>query len=393
MISYHHIGGRNGTFPLPLRDSPLTRDFNLVVYDADENCQASMTPDNQELWGNVTILPYCISGKNQIDNFNINHHPTTSSLYNFNPKYSKYAYIENPMYGNYILGDACKHIKKTTVQSYTLASILEKLNLEPIDFLSLDVQGAEYDILDSSRKLISMSCVGIQLEVAFGEIYKDQKLFADIHTLLETLGFELLDLDLFGRYSPIPIPVGFRGSEQPLYAEATYIRKIECFNKKNSLDLMLKAAFFALLHHKMGMCLHYLTKAADLGWPDTHTSSNDSHYIQLLLKIYALYKASEHLIFPSISSLVPHDAFQSYYSSNTTSKDVEHLSRNHKNLLILQENVEHVSDKNTHTLEQILDEYNLLDIKNCIRKNRQNELSILNKLKKRIERELADTVI
>ncbi len=38
MITYHHIGGRNGTYPLPLADSILLRDFHLALYDADENC-------------------------------------------------------------------------------------------------------------------------------------------------------------------------------------------------------------------------------------------------------------------------------------------------------------------------------------------------------------------
>ena len=59
MITYHHIGGRNGTYPLPLADSILLRYFH-----ADENCFKQMKKVEQKGWWKFSVYPYCI-GKNR----------------------------------------------------------------------------------------------------------------------------------------------------------------------------------------------------------------------------------------------------------------------------------------------------------------------------------------
>jgi len=42
MITYYHIGGRNGTYPLPLKQGKLLQDFHLVLYGADTDCFQQM---------------------------------------------------------------------------------------------------------------------------------------------------------------------------------------------------------------------------------------------------------------------------------------------------------------------------------------------------------------
>ena len=62
MITYHHIGGRNGTYPLPLKNSLLLSEFHLILYDADTNCFEQMKGVDQNSWGKVSVFPYCIGG-------------------------------------------------------------------------------------------------------------------------------------------------------------------------------------------------------------------------------------------------------------------------------------------------------------------------------------------
>jgi hypothetical protein len=96
-----------------------------------------------------------------------------------------------------------------TITPKTLTEIVCSTPLKHIDFLSLDVQGAEFDILKGADQLLKIKCIGVQLEAEFVKIYENQKTFSDINALMESLGFELLDLDSFGRCAPISIPIGF----------------------------------------------------------------------------------------------------------------------------------------------------------------------------------------
>lgn len=65
MINYHHIGGRNGTYPLPLKEGLLLKDFHLILYDADENCFDQISKDLHNSWGEVSVYPYCIGAETE----------------------------------------------------------------------------------------------------------------------------------------------------------------------------------------------------------------------------------------------------------------------------------------------------------------------------------------
>jgi FkbM family methyltransferase len=380
LINYHHIGGRNGTFPLPIESKILKRDFHLYLYDADENCHAQMTPVDSDCWASVTTLPYCIGADSSEHEFNINYHPTTSSLYKFNPAYKDYTYVDNPKYGSYILGDAFKHIKSHSIKTHTLTTVIDELNLEPIDYLSLDVQGAEYDIINSSQQLLLNYCTGLRLEIGFADVYKNQKLFHEMHPLLDSLGFELIDLDLFGRCSPTPVPLGFRGVEQPLYGEATYIKNIQTLHESKNTDLFLKAALFALLHEKVGMCLHYLNNAEIYGWPEIHNTSVNSQYTSLLLNIWQLYKEQKQQTLPSISQLIPHDSFQHFYRTNQSTYNTQELLHVNKKILKLKDQMNNTIIKNTSALEALLLQYKLPTIAQSIKENRLKDTRALQEI-------------
>ncbi|AXK79058.1 FkbM family methyltransferase [Pseudolabrys taiwanensis] len=62
-----------------------------------------------------------------------------------------------------------------------------------IDFLKLNVQGAEHEILDGAGPLLD-TVLGVLIEVAFVESYKDRPFFADTDRLLRQRGFTFFDL-------------------------------------------------------------------------------------------------------------------------------------------------------------------------------------------------------
>ncbi|NJO36876.1 MAG: FkbM family methyltransferase [Rhizobiales bacterium] len=94
------------------------------------------------------------------------------------------------------------------------------------DFLKLDVQGAELDILTHGRETLKHVSM-IQTEVSFQPLYENQPLFADVDAFLRKEGFVLHTFLGFGRRMMRPlVPTGgpFAGFNQILWSDAVYIK-------------------------------------------------------------------------------------------------------------------------------------------------------------------------
>lgn len=65
----------------------------------------------------------------------------------------------------------------------------------PVDFMKLDTQGSELEILRSGEKNVLPDLLGIGIEVEFRELYRGQPLFSEVELYLRGLGFELMLLE------------------------------------------------------------------------------------------------------------------------------------------------------------------------------------------------------
>jgi len=109
------------------------------------------------------------------------------------------------------------------IEVTTLDSFCQTEAINEIDFLQIDVQGADLDVLKGASKILE-SVLAIQIEVEFSHLYKDQPLFADIDIHLRTKGFSLFDLTNSRRNrtnSPIQSTVH---PGQLLWGDAFYLR-------------------------------------------------------------------------------------------------------------------------------------------------------------------------
>jgi len=123
--------------------------------------------------------------------------------------------------------------KKIIVQATTLKNIFK--NDEKFDFISLDVQGAEYKILNGGKDIFK-NAIGISFEANFCKMYKKQRLFSDMHKLCLDNDFCLIFLDL----SNLDGEITEAGN-------CVYIKKPELIKTKEDL---LKRILFALLWQK-----------------------------------------------------------------------------------------------------------------------------------------------
>lgn len=110
--------------------------------------------------------------------------------------------------------------EKIPVAITTLDSALRTNDLS-IDFLKIDVQGYELEVLNGASKALNQ-VIGCELEVSFIEIYKNQPLFAEVDQFMRSRGFFLADLErVWWRRQSIPLEIQERGTLA--YGNAVYL--------------------------------------------------------------------------------------------------------------------------------------------------------------------------
>ena len=84
-------------------------------------------------------------------------------------------------------------LRVTECECKTLDYTLEELALPfSFDFLKIDAQGAEYEILRGAENFLTTSCIGLQLELFNIPLYKGIKLLPKVSEYLRGFGFSLV---------------------------------------------------------------------------------------------------------------------------------------------------------------------------------------------------------
>ncbi|WP_017293783.1 FkbM family methyltransferase [Geminocystis herdmanii] len=130
-----------------------------------------------------------------------------------------------------------KIIDTQTIQTHRLDDLKE---IDTIDYIKLDVQGAELDIIQNGMNIVGNSLV-IHTEVDFIGSYENQPLFAEIDIVLRKLGFT------FHTFSPLnkrvfkPLLINnniYEGMNQVMWTDAVYVRNFTDFAQLSSEELI-----------------------------------------------------------------------------------------------------------------------------------------------------------
>ena len=89
----------------------------------------------------------------------------------------------------------------------------------PVDFLKIDTQGSELEILRSGEALVLDGLLGVAVEVEFRELYRDQPRFSEIEQYLRGRGFDLLLLEPAHLRTDWPL-----ARKRTSYADALFLR-------------------------------------------------------------------------------------------------------------------------------------------------------------------------
>lgn len=154
-------------------------------------------------------------------------------------------------------------IKKTTIQCRALDDFLQEENIPDVDFIKLDTQGSERNILEGAPSILAQSVFGLEIEVCFIELYKNAPLFPDIDLYVRRFGFDLIDLRTVSWKRTVGVDVG-NPKGQLVYADALYFKQTQ--RLQDTIRLLEVNRAKSKLLRSLSICLIYgfLDYALDL---------------------------------------------------------------------------------------------------------------------------------
>ncbi len=153
-------------------------------------------------------------------------------------------------------GARVKSVESVSLRS--LDSFVEEHGIESIDFIKIDVQGAERDIFRGGKKALQNTCF-IVSEIEFIPIYKDQPLFGDVSAELDKhdLMFHKFTSVGGGALKPTMLQNNPHAVSQFMWSDAIYIKKFSALEEV-AVDVLLKVALLALIYGSIDVAVYCL---------------------------------------------------------------------------------------------------------------------------------------
>ena len=218
-INIIDVGARN----VSLEElQPLSSLINYIGFDADKE-EVDRLNSKENFFHYSKFIAACVAGHSGKIDFMLHKDAGNSSIYKYDKKYSDWYSEQNRSPVERITNLPCD----------TLDNLIDS-GLD-VDFIKLDTQGSEYEILSGASKVLEKALM-VELEVEFLSMYEGQKLAPSIMEKMNLLGFDLLYLNrVFGS------SIRFKGMSrgQLIFGDALFGLSRESV-KKLSVDKKIK---------------------------------------------------------------------------------------------------------------------------------------------------------
>jgi FkbM family methyltransferase len=206
------VGARGGIAP---KWQPLNESLQIIGFEPDaEECKKLNAAG-----GKCVYYPIALAGKKGVIKLNVTRNQDCASI--IEPNKELLDRFQSP--------EDFEVVDTPEIPCDTLDNVVATNNVQSIDFIKVDTQGSELEILRGAEKTLSQCYVfGVEVEAEFSPMYKDQSFFADIDVFLREKGFTLFDIRTPpGRRVRKTVPAGSREwMGQALWTDAVYFRDL-----------------------------------------------------------------------------------------------------------------------------------------------------------------------
>lgn len=192
--------------------------INILGFEADEaECERLNTNKTKM---SIRYFPNALDSRKGKRNFYVTGNHASSGFY-----------LPDERFCERLYGDINLAVEKTIqLNTIDFDSFACDNNICAVDFIKLDTEGSELDILKGFIGTLKKSVLGISIEVEFLQLHIQQPVFSDVDAYLRDMGFILFDLSVY-RHARKGIPIATsqpnsspveRG--QVIWGQALYLR-------------------------------------------------------------------------------------------------------------------------------------------------------------------------
>lgn len=162
--------------------SVFADDLRIVGFDLDpQECRRLNAIDPR-----TRYLPFALDRRKGRRAVYVANHAASSSFYRSDPVY----------FGRYTASQNATVLSEQTLETTTLSSALASIGLTAADFIKVDAEGAELEILQGGEDLLP-SVQGVLSEVRFSRKISGCPVYWELEKYLREQSFELYDLDVY----------------------------------------------------------------------------------------------------------------------------------------------------------------------------------------------------
>lgn len=214
------IGARRGLDP---RWQPVSALIRAAGFEIDE---AEVARLNQAAGENIRYFPYALAGKTGTATLHIRQNVDASGIVPF----------PNEFYARFANASHTRVEEQRSIRCVALDDVWHEMELGGIDFLKIDAEGAEREILDGAAQVLDKhEILGAELEVRFFN-FGQQSRYCELHERMARRNLHFFDIGLV-RHSRRVLPnreelmgtmdyPNWRSGSQVIAADALFLRDL-----------------------------------------------------------------------------------------------------------------------------------------------------------------------
>ncbi|MFH1283580.1 MAG: FkbM family methyltransferase [bacterium] len=283
-LTFFDVGAMGG---IPEKWKVLSDVINVVAFEPDEREFVKLKNNK-----NINYYNLFLYGESVDITYFISKEPGKSSVLRPN--------ID--LMSKFVNSERFSTIKEEKIPSRKVSSldvVVSNNEILDIDFIKLDTQGSELFILQGGVDKALPKLFGMQIEVEFIEMYKDQPMFRDVDVFLNKQGFQLIDLRRF--YNKRNGYSKYFGKGQLIFGDGLYFKKIDVMykefekvgDKSYVVSKIIKSIIVCLVYNMMD----YAVDIATLGFEHGYLKKEDFDVVIKRIKSHKTNKLLNSIIF------------------------------------------------------------------------------------------------